>query len=807
MKKKILILLMLFVFIIPIFTKAADEEENPNNNEEIVNNEVGEEENKHSVTYVLDGGVCKENECINTLVYDGDILVKPSDPVKDNYDFINWYSDPEFNTLFDFNKEIKTDVVIYAKFIEKENVSITSSVNSVDFGTQIVGFKDNVVKTIIIKNTGDVDVTLNIFNPVTEGPFKSLDFEVGKTLKPNEEYEVKLLAEAGTDKGKTPNTYTGEYLITATSGKGKKVEVKIKADLRVQYPGIHVSYSLKPQSKSWTSYYSDGKSVGYAGKGRKIEALKIKLENNPYSGSIVYRTYSQNKGWPVSKTNNAVSGFSGSGLRIETMYVRLTGELQEHYDVYYRVYVQKLGWLGWARNAELAGSSGYGYRIEDIQVKLVVKGTTFSEYGKKYCHSSKSDGVYQPLKNESKVAYRVKLQKVGWQSYKAEGVTADNLGKGYRIEGIRIKLHHPRYAGNIEYRTYIQGKGWESYKKNNALAGPNKALRTEAIMIKLSGEIVNYYDVYYRVKVQNLGWLGWARNGEKAGSEGYNFRMEGIQIKLVEKGSTLKEYGEKATYFNKKTGSYTPNNGDAVKGTWQVINGKTYFIYKDGTKAKYLVKIAGIRYEFSKDGELQHSNVKHIADISVHNTEHGKIDFDKLWASGEIDGLIFRISYNIRMDTQFKNYLAEAKRLGIPYSVYIFSTAENTSEAKQEAQQIISWYKENKLSTQYGVFYDLESWYHVSTGHSSNGISVTMYDNIIKTFVTELSNAGIKASVYASKNYAETRFGNYGRSQVGWIAQYNSTCGYKGTYKGWQYTSTGTLPGITGNVDLSVFYS
>ena len=44
------------------------------------------------------------------------------------------------------------------------------------------------------------------------------------------------------------------------------------------------------------------------------------------------------------------------------------------------------------------------------------------------------------------------------------------------------------------------------------------------------------YDIYYRVHCQNFGWMGWAKNGEAAGSEGYCYRLEGIQIKLVEKG-------------------------------------------------------------------------------------------------------------------------------------------------------------------------------------------------------------------------------------------------------------------------------
>ena len=58
----------------------------------------------------------------------------------------------------------------------------------------------------------------------------------------------------------------------------------------------------------------------------------------------------------------------------------------------------------------------------------------------------------------------------------------------------------------------------------------------EAVQIQLTGEMAKKYDVYYRAHVQTYGWLGWAKNGAKAGTEGMSKRMEGIQIRLVEKG-------------------------------------------------------------------------------------------------------------------------------------------------------------------------------------------------------------------------------------------------------------------------------
>ena len=50
-------------------------------------------------------------------------------------------------------------------------------------------------------------------------------------------------------------------------------------------------------------------------------------------------------------------------------------------------------------------------------------------------------------------------------------------------------------------------------------------------------EMEERYDIYYRVHAQNFGWMGWTKNGESAGTEGYGYRVEAIQIKIVKKGA------------------------------------------------------------------------------------------------------------------------------------------------------------------------------------------------------------------------------------------------------------------------------
>lgn len=138
------------------------------------------------------------------------------------------------------------------------------------------------------------------------------------------------------------------------------------------------------------------------------------------------------------------------------------------------------------------------------------------------------------------VTYRTQVQKEGWQTWRKDGALSGTK-TNKRLEGIQIKLQNKPYTGNIQYKTYIQKIGWESaWASNGKLSGTvGKALRLEGIRIKLSGEMSNQYNVYYRTYVEGFGWLGWAKNGDRSGTAGYGYKLEGIQIKLISKSGTV----------------------------------------------------------------------------------------------------------------------------------------------------------------------------------------------------------------------------------------------------------------------------
>jgi uncharacterized protein YjdB len=143
------------------------------------------------------------------------------------------------------------------------------------------------------------------------------------------------------------------------------------------------------------------------------------------------------------------------------------------------------------------------------------------------------------------------VQNVGWQS--AVTAAAPNSaivgvsGKNLRLEAVTFDLSDAPTGSGITVSAHVQNVGWQKSttyvpvagKTGSLLAGTEgKSLRMEAIQISLTGDIANDYDIYYRANVQGLGWLGWAKNGQKAGSASKSLRMEQLEVKLIAKTDT-----------------------------------------------------------------------------------------------------------------------------------------------------------------------------------------------------------------------------------------------------------------------------
>lgn len=191
----------------------------------------------------------------------------------------------------------------------------------------------------------------------------------------------------------------------------------------------------------------------------------------------------------------------------------------------------------------------------------------------------------------------------------------------------------------------------------------------------------------------------------------------------------------------------------------------------------------------------------------------GTIDWNRVKNSG-VDAVILRFAHSTsHFDKQFERNLSEVRRLGIPFGLYIFSTAQNTNDATSEAyftQQIVSKYGLYDLSLP--IFYDLESFYD-SNGNTISPNSALAYEGIVNAYFNTLSGFGVNnVSIYSGRWYTDTYLKAASvRPRVSWIAEYgpkfNTTFSCAGQF-GWQYTSQVRIDGITANtVDMSAFSS
>ncbi len=87
-------------------------------------------------------------------------------------------------------------------------------------------------------------------------------------------------------------------------------------------------------------------------------------------------------------------------------------------------------------------------------------------------------------------------------------------------------------SDSIRYSTLRKGEDWKTTLtdiENASKVGSN----LEAVKMELNSGLRDSYNIFYRVYLQNYGWLGWARNGETAGSIDANLNVQQVQVKIV----------------------------------------------------------------------------------------------------------------------------------------------------------------------------------------------------------------------------------------------------------------------------------
>ena len=187
-------------------------------------------------------------------------------------------------------------------------------------------------------------------------------------------------------------------------------------------------------------------------------------------------------------------------------------------------------------------------------------------------------------------------------------------------------------------------------------------------------------------------------------------------------------------------------------------------------------------------------------DVSKHQ---GMIDWEKVKASG-VDFVIIRCGYGLDKpewdDPQFQRNADECERLGIPYGVYFYSYANDVEDAISEAEHALRLVKDRNLS--YPIYFDMEDDSTlVGKTREEQAANLALF---AKTFCDKITAAGYPVGIYANTNWFNTYLTDECFDQwPKWVAQYNTECEYQGEYAMWQYSDSGKVDGITGNVDMN----
>ena len=270
-----------------------------------------------------------------------------------------------------------------------------------------------------------------------------------------------------------------------------------------------------------------------------------------------------------------------------------------------------------------------------------------------------------------------------------------------------------------------------------------------------------------------------------------------------------KAFNRESTEFNEETNTLNVNDDENYYGKaeddpmYNRAHGDISDDFYDDINTEAGDDILLYKENMYKDG----SPVKGI-DVS---TWQGSIDWSKVKADG-ISFVIIRAAYRgstsggISGDDKFKANIEGAINAGIPVGAYIFSQAINEAEAREEASYLMNLCKGYNISLPLVLDYEYAG---NNEGRLFNAhLSKEAATNVCVAFCNAIREGGFSPMVYANKSMLTNNlYGNEiaKHGQI-WLAQYASAPTYNGTYSFWQYSSKGSVNGISGNVDMDYWY-
>ncbi len=213
------------------------------------------------------------------------------------------------------------------------------------------------------------------------------------------------------------------------------------------------------------------------------------------------------------------------------------------------------------------------------------------------------------------------------------------------------------------------------------------------------------------------------------------------------------------------------------------------------------------------NGYIRYEDGKSVLGVDV--SEHqGTIDWQAVKNAG-MDFVILRVGYRgmteglLNVDATFEQNYQGAVDAGLKVGVYFFSQAITEKEAQQEADFVLETLNGRELS--YPVVFDWETPIPSEElpaedlrAYNMSGEEVTSF---AKAFCQQIEKKGYTACVYTNKHMAYNSFNLEELKEYAlWYAEYQPAPSLYYDFRIWQYSASGTVPGIEGNVDLNICF-
>ena len=191
-------------------------------------------------------------------------------------------------------------------------------------------------------------------------------------------------------------------------------------------------------------------------------------------------------------------------------------------------------------------------------------------------------------------------------------------------------------------------------------------------------------------------------------------------------------------------------------------------------------------------------------DVSAHQ---GTVDWEQVKAAG-IEFVMIRVGYRgyrtpkIHEDPYAQANYEGAKAAGLKVGAYFFSQAVHKFEAKTEAQFMLKVVADWELDMP--LVYD---WEYVNDTARTSKMDARTVTDCTKMFCEVIAAAGYQPMVYFNTHQArEHLFLPELTDYPFWLAMYTDQMTYAYKVRMWQYTDQGKVPGISGNVDLNLWF-